>query len=97
MATNYTSYTPTAWIPGKAITQDLMGKLEQGVQENRDDAIDLNSRVTSLNTTVQGIGQNSVPNYNGKTVWEAIQTLYLTISNATQNSSDGASAWSQIV
>ena len=97
MATNYTSYTPTAWTPGKAITQDLMGKLEQGVQENRDDAIDLNSRVTSLNTTVQGIGQNSVPNYNGKTVWEAIQTLYLTISNATQNSSDGASAWSQIV
>ena len=81
MATNYNSYTPTEWAPNTPITQNKMEKLEEGVQENRDDAIDLNSRVNGLSTRMT----------------DELQQLNTTLSNEiAQNVASGRRAMTEL-
>ena len=81
MATNYNSYTPTEWAPNTPITQNKMEKLEEGVQDNRDDAIDLNSRVNGLSTRMT----------------DELQQLNTTLSNEiAQNVASGRRAMTEL-
>ena len=81
MATNYNSYTPTEWAPNTPITQNKMEKLEEGVQDNRDDAIDLNSRINGLSTRMT----------------DELQQLNTTLSNEiAQNVASGRRAMTEL-
>lgn len=101
MALNLDSYGKTQWEPKMPITQGRMDNLEDGVYVNREAIKSLDSSTDSNTTNIgniqSDIGTNTVSLYSGKTLWDAIATLYNTISAATSDSSAGASAWSQIV
>lgn len=101
MALDLKPYEKTQWTPTMPITKDRMDNLEDGVYVNREALKSLDTAVTNNDTSLasinSGIGSNTVPNYSGKTLWDAIATLYSTISAATAGSTAGIDAWTQIV
>ena len=101
MALDLKDYTKTEWAPEMPITQERMENLENGVYDNREalQSLDNNvdSNTASIDGITNGIGNNSVSDYSGKTLWDAIATLYSTISAATAGSTAGTDAWTQIV
>lgn len=97
-------YIKSQWAPGMPITQARMDNLEAGVYVNREaiqsldiDINGVNGLASQLTNITSGIGSNEVSNYADKTLWQAISTLYSTIENATNDSTAGANAWTQIV
>ena len=101
MAENkYPNYEQTSWSPGKPITGDLMNKLEKGVSDNRDYINEVNNEVSSHESSItnisSGIGTNTISNYNGRTLWEAIASLYGRVDTTTVDSQNGTKAWNEI-
>jgi len=66
--------------------------------EHIDEHIKINREAIQALDTVateatNNIGSNTVSEYAGKTLWQAIATLYNTISNVTTGSTAGIDAW----